>query len=97
VFHLLFGLGILGVAQFVLAGLFIQAVERHDRPPLGDVVALSALGVGIALGLTGWLLFVYLRRSRRARWGVLLGLLVAGLAIDLGGQLLAEWVIAAPA
>jgi hypothetical protein len=92
-FHVLFGLGVLGLGQLVLTGLFIQAVEIRDRPPLGDVVALSAVGFAVATGLAAWLLFVYLRRSRKARWGALIGLLVLGLAVDLGGQWVAERIL----
>jgi hypothetical protein len=93
VLHVLFGLGVLGLGQVVLTGMFILAVERGDRSPAGDVVAWASLGLALLTGLAAWLSFVYVRRSRAARWIVLLGLLLGGLAIDLAGQYVAERVL----
>jgi hypothetical protein len=93
VLHVLFGLGVLGLGQVVLTGMFILAVERGDRSPAGDVVAWASLGLALLTGLAAWLSFVYVRRSRAARWTYLLGLLLGGLAIDLGGQYVAERVL----
>jgi hypothetical protein len=73
--------------------MFILEVERHDRPPMADIVAWASLGFAVITGLTGWLLFVYLRRSRAVRWALLLSLLLGGLAINLGGQFVAERVL----
>jgi hypothetical protein len=91
--HVLFGLGVIGLGQVVLTGMFILEVERHDRPPTGDIVAWASLGFAVVTGLTAWVLFVYLRRSRAVRWALLLGLLLGGLAVDLGGQFVAERVL----
>jgi hypothetical protein len=95
--HVLFGLGVLGMAQVVLTGMFILEIERRDRPPVGDIVSWASLGFAVATGLVAWLLFVYLRRSRAVRWTLLLGVLLIGLAVDLGGQFVAERVLTASA
>jgi hypothetical protein len=90
--HLFFGLGVLGLAHVILAGLVILEVRAPGAGAAGRnrLVSFAALGAGIALTFLGWLLFVYLRRSRVARWGWFLVLLSVGVGIHVLGQLFAE-------
>jgi hypothetical protein len=90
--HVLFGLGVLGLAHVVAAGLLILEVRPpgSNRTFEGRLASWGALGAGILLTFLGWLLFVYLRRSRTARWTALLSLAVLGFAVNLGGQFATE-------
>lgn len=93
--HVLFGLGVLGLGQIVLAGLALLELRPAGvEPSFTDrLVSWGTLGAAIVLTFVGWLLFVYLRRSGGARWGLLLGLLVLAAALNLGGQWVATRVV----
>ena len=92
---MLFGLGLLGLGHVVLAGLALLELRPAGAEPSFEsrLASWGTLGAGIIFTFVGWLLFVYLRRSRGARWGALLGLLVVGVAVNLGGQWLAARAI----
>lgn len=56
----------------------IAAAANGERVALHPVHVLPA-----ATGLTGWFVFVYLRRGLAARWTGLVGFVVLGVAVTL--------------
>jgi hypothetical protein len=79
--HVAIGLIGLGVLQAVVIGVVLSAAGKETA----ELTLAGEAGRFFAMltGLTGWLSFVYLEKSRRVRWAVFLVLLAVGLAIAL--------------
>jgi hypothetical protein len=79
--HVAIGLVGLTFAQLLLIG-FVLGLARRRIDEQGDAIVWVVVACALA-GLVSWLLFVFLRRSPKARWIALAGMLGTGFAVAL--------------
>lgn len=80
ILHIL--IGFIGSGFFlgvILAAVLLAAGRDLEQPESDRIIATNTLAV--LIGLVAWLMFVYLKRSRRVRWTVFLATLLGGFAI----------------
>lgn len=80
ILHILIGfIGSGFVLGVVLGAVLLAAGRDLGQPESARTIAINTLAV--LIGLVAWLMFVYLKRSRRVRWTVFLATLLGGFAV----------------
>lgn len=80
ILHILIGfIGSGFVLGVVLGAVLLAAGRDLGQPESARTIAINTLAV--LIGSVAWLMFVYLKRSRRVRWTVFLATLLGGFAV----------------
>ena len=88
ILHILIGFVALGLVQVFLIAAALITFDRTTEPlapRAGAAITLAAF-----IGLLAWLMFVYLKRTRRVRWTVFLAMLLGGFTLALVVSLIAQ-------